>query len=234
MKNQTIHSALEGLQKKFDALKTQISLVKSLSDNITLQFESLKYDFEAIKRTIESINKNIEFTNINVESSQYDSEATRNNIEATSINSESTSFNVESTDRLGESKSINAESSRDNSEFTKSNSESSSSNVGKTTVTALSAERKKILVNLIIQNAKEKLKLHFGFPNIPDRMAVIFAALKEKKKLTVAEMIKITGASNKSLARDMRIFRQLGWTKFNGSRRNGYFTLTEEGEKAAG
>jgi predicted DNA-binding transcriptional regulator YafY len=61
--------------------------------------------------------------------------------------------------------------------------------------------------------------------SIPSRLAEIVLALREKERLSVAEMRQITGASGNTLVRDIKILKLLGWLKFHGSRKNGYFTL---------
>ncbi|NLY76331.1 MAG: HTH domain-containing protein [Firmicutes bacterium] len=40
-------------------------------------------------------------------------------------------------------------------------------------------------------------------------------------------MRRITGASRNTVTRDLKILKLLGWVKFYGSRKNGYFTLTD-------
>ena len=82
------------------------------------------------------------------------------------------------------------------------------------------------LASLIRRSAKESLKIYYSQPNIPSRLAEIVLALREKKRLSVAEMRQITGAFRNTLVRDIKILKLLGWLEFHGSRKNGYFTLT--------
>ncbi|HBF38699.1 MAG TPA: hypothetical protein DDW50_15450 [Firmicutes bacterium] len=79
---------------------------------------------------------------------------------------------------------------------------------------------------LIQRSARESLRIYFSKPDIPSRMARIILTLKERKKLSVAEMRQITGVSRNSIGRDMKVLKLLGWLEFHGSRKNGYFTLT--------
>ena len=82
------------------------------------------------------------------------------------------------------------------------------------------------LAALIRRSARESLKVYYSQPNIPGWMAEIVLALKVKKRLSVAEMRQMTGASRNTLVRDVKILKLLGWLEFYGSRKNGYFTLT--------
>jgi transcriptional antiterminator len=82
------------------------------------------------------------------------------------------------------------------------------------------------LAALIERAARESLKIYYSQPNIPSRMAEIVLVLRERKKLSLAQMQQFTGVSRNSLVRDIKVLKLLGWLEFYGSRKNGYFTLT--------
>jgi hypothetical protein len=50
-------------------------------------------------------------------------------------------------------------------------------------------------VSLIERSARELLKIYYYQPNIPSRMGEIVLALRDRKKLLVAQMRQITGVS---------------------------------------
>lgn len=83
------------------------------------------------------------------------------------------------------------------------------------------------LVALTRRAAKEKLGIHYLRPDIPGRMAKIVLALKKQERITVAELRQITGVSRNTLVRDIKTLKLLGWLEFHGSRKNGYFTLSD-------
>ena len=91
---------------------------------------------------------------------------------------------------------------------------------------------KERLMKLIIAEAREKLKMSFYFDYIPGRTAELLLALHEKKKLTGAEMESAAGASRNSVMRSVSILKKLGLMKFHGRGHTGYYSLTDEGEKA--
>ena len=241
MSNQTLLENLRVIQQKFNDFQSRIVLIKSLSDNISVEFEALKHDFEVIKCSIEGTNDKNELNPHSAEGTNDFFLPSRHYIESTSnLNLPSTHSN-EGTDNYFSSSSHSTEGMNDSFEGSNKNLgeennsfEGSNGSIEGTKSPSVPSMAKEELSKLISRQAKEKLKMKFYFPNIPDRMADILLFLKEKKKLRLIEITKLTGASDKSVERAMRTFRQLGWTKFNGSRRNGYYSLTEEGEKVWG
>ena len=84
----------------------------------------------------------------------------------------------------------------------------------------------------LIESSKSILNIDYYRFSVPSRMAKILNELTDKKKLSVSQMIQLTGASRVTITRELAIMKKLGWVKFNGSRNNGYFTLTEDGKKS--
>ncbi len=95
-----------------------------------------------------------------------------------------------------------------------------------------SSSRINNITNKLIKSSKSVLNIDYYRLSVPSRMAKILNELTGKKTLTVAQMIQLTGASRVTITRELAIIKKLGWIKFNGSRNNGYFTLTEDGEKS--
>ena len=132
----------------------------------------------------------------------------------------------ESLKRLFGASSEQIESTKEQFDASSSKSESTSPNFESTSEQIDASSSPQELASLIWRLAEEK-KIYFGQPNIPNRLAQILLALGERKKLSVLEMRRITGASRNTLVRDIKIFKELGWLEFHGSRKNGYFTLTD-------
>jgi hypothetical protein len=211
MPDRNSEALVKDFEKKFSALRNKIVLHQSLVTTLTVEFESLYSDFESLKLSFGSTKDKVESTSFYggvtseiIESTSEKFSAKSNKIGATSEKYESTS------NKIG---------------ATSNNFESTSSGDGATSF--------ELLADGIIRSAAG-LKIYFGQPSIPLRLAQILLSISEKKSLSVTEIRAITGASRNSVTRDMKILKQLGWVKFNGSRKNGRFTLTEEGIKAAG
>ena len=212
MHNDNIKGAVLGLQRKLDFFKAKIGYQQLLAHSLVVEFESIISEFESLKQLFGVSSEQIEST-----SKQFD--ATSNNVESLSEKSGALSYKVESTSSDFESTSGKFDASSSKSESTSPNFESTSEQIE-----ASSSVRE--VASFIWRSAKEK-KIYFGQPNIPDRLARILLAFGERKKLSVAEMRRITGASRNTLVRDIKIFKELGWLEFHGSRKNGYFTLTD-------
>jgi len=206
MQNDVPRTSFDAMRQELDALKVKINLLKSLG-------ESISGEFEALYRNLGSILSKSDST-------LSESESTKSSSASTSRIIESLSSNSVSTLSESDSKDSNIASSLRTNESLPSKSESLS--------------RVNELRKLIIDSLQNKLKTYFPQPDIPGRMATILAALIEKKQLSVAQIRSITGMSRVTITRDIKIFKQLGWIKFHGSRKNGYFTLTEEGTTATG
>ncbi len=204
MQETTEIASIITFRQKLHSLESKIVLQQSFAEVISAEFGSLQREFELLPYNVDSSSDKFESTNSDNGSTSFDVESIRHKIESTSSNAESTKQKIEST-------SANVESMQGNAE---------------------AKAYKERLAAILEKSAKEKLNIYFGQPNIPNRMATVLAALIEKKKLSVAEMRTITGASRNSLVRDVAIIKKLGWIKFNGSRKNGYFTFTGEGEEA--
>ncbi len=226
MQNQTAEVALRSFQQKLDTFKTKIALQQFLAQSLLAEFESLSSDVESLKRLLDASLQKNGSTSSEFGVTSIDNESTSLNIGATSCNFESSSSNFgSSSSNFGSSSSgfgssssgFGSSSSNDGATFIKP--EPPSQNDGASSpIRELSA--------LIRRSARESLKIYYNQPNIPGRMAEIVLALKEKKRLSVAEMRQITGVSRNSLGRDIKVLKLLGWLEFHGSRKNGYFTLT--------
>ncbi len=174
----------------------KLDFFKTKIQHQQLLAQSLTAEFESLTSEFESLKQLFDASSFKFESISSDFESTLLNFGATSDNFESSS-------------------SQNDATFVKTGSlpdDGASSPIRE-------------LASLIRRSAKE-LKIYFGQPNIPNRMAEILLALREKKKLSVAEMRQITGVSRNSLVRDIKVLKLLGWLEFHGSRKNGYFTLT--------
>ncbi len=202
MPDRNSEALVRDFEKKLSSLRNKIVLHQSLCTTLTEEFESLYSDFESMKQIIGS-------TKDNFESTSFNDGATSGKNGSTSENSGATSEIIEST-----SNKIGA-----------ANTGSGSTNPGDG---AASSEQ---LVEIITRSTAG-LKIYFGQPSIPVRLARILLSISEKKSLSAAEMREITGASRNSVNRDMKILKELGWVRFNSSRKNGRFTLTDEGKKA--
>jgi hypothetical protein len=201
---QNLPLLIREFEKKLDGLRNKIASHQSLAASITAEFESLYSDFESMKQKFGASSPNFDVTS-------NKNGALSDNFESTSYINGAASQNIESSSGKICATSGNFESTRDNDG-------------------AISSD---ILTKKVIRFASS-VKVYFAQPNIPSRIAKILSAIPEKGKLSVAEMAKLTGASRNSLVRDIKILKQLGWVKFNGSRKNGYFTLTQEGAQIVG
>jgi hypothetical protein len=212
MPNQTAKVSLSSFQQKLDAFKAKVALQQMLAQSLSAEFESLTSEFESLKRLFDASSSDFGSTLAGFGVTSINNGSTLQNIGATSSDFESTSFNsgVTPADNGSPSENIGA---------TSCNFESSSPNIG-----VSSAIRD--LSKLIRQRAGECLKVYYSQPNIPNRMAEIVLAFGEHKRLSVAQMRQITGASRNTLGRDINTLKRLGWLEFHGSRKNGYFTLT--------
>ncbi len=224
MPNDIVAAAVRGFQQKLDSFKSKVELQKSLTHSLAAEFESLTSEFESLKQLFgDSLHK--------FEATSSDVGATSGNFESTSekFGATSSKFDV-SLEKFGVTSldfgvtSFNNEATSENSGVTSQNFESSSENSGATSPKAGSVTIGEMA--LLVQRSAGELKIYFGQPNIPNRIAEILRALIKKNKLSVAEMRRITGASRNSLVRDIKILKLLGWIEFHGSRKNGYFTLT--------
>ena len=204
MQNDNIKDAVGDLQRKLDAFKAKIRYQQLLSQSLAVEFESLTSEFESLKQKFDASSEKIGSTSENFD-------ATLNHVESLSEKIGALSSEFESTLEKTGASSYKTESTSPNFESTSEQIEASSSI--------------RELASLIWRSAEEK-KVYFGQPSIPNRLAQILLALGEKKKLSVAEMRRITGASRNTVTRDLKILKLLGWLEFHGSRKNGYFTLT--------
>ena len=188
---------MRSFQQKLDIFKTKIQFQPLLAQSLSVEFESLKQLFDASLLEIGSTSSDFGVASGNFESALEDNGATLDNFGVTS-------------EKIG---------------VTSSGFDTSSEKVGVTSDNFESTSSVHELSALIRQSAGEFLKIHYSQPNIPGRMAEIVLALKEKERLSVAEMRQITGVSRNSLGRDLKVLKLLGWLEFHGSRKNGYFTL---------
>jgi hypothetical protein len=210
--NQTAQVSFDSFQQKLDAFKTKIALQQMLTQSLSAEFESLNSEFESLKQQFDaSLSK--------IESTSADFDATSNLNDSTSENFDSSSGEIDTTSFKSDSSSIDFDSTLFQDGATDPDFES----LPEKGATSSSARE---LAALIRRSARESLKICYSQPNIPDRMAEIILALKAKKRLSVAEMRQITGASRITLVRDLKILKLLGWLQFHGSRKKGYFTLT--------
>jgi DNA-binding transcriptional ArsR family regulator len=198
MQNDNVKRAVLGFQGKLDSFKAKIRYQHLLAQSLAVEFDSLTSEFESLKRLFGASSEQIESTKEQFDASSYKTESTSFNFESTKEKNGVTSYKTESTSYQIESTSEQIDASSSPQE----------------------------LASLIWRLAEEK-KIYFGQPNIPNRLAQILLALGERKKLSVLEMRRITGASRNTLVRDIKIFKELGWLEFHGSRKNGYFTLTD-------
>ncbi len=226
MQNRAISVSLHNFQQQLDSVKTKIQLQQSLAQSLAAEFESLTFRFESLKGLIGDTSYGFESLSENFGATSSDFESSSENFGATSSDFESSSENFSAT-------SSDFDSLSENFNATSSKFESSSYHNGTTSIKSKStlpndgaATSIQELALLIQRSAKASLKIYYSHPNIPSRMAAILLALKAKKKLSVAEMRQITGASRNSLVRDIKVLKLLGWLQFHGSRKNGYFTLT--------
>ena len=202
------YSPVRELEEKLSALRDKIILHQSLGTAIAADFESLTSGFESLKQKIG---------------------ATRPDFGTTLEINGSTNSVFGSTPKKIGTTSEKFESTRSDFGATSQKFESSSEKIGTTNIQIEStnpgdgSSPSDSLVKSIIRAAGE-CKIYFGQPNIPVRMAKIVRAIAEKGSLSVAEMRELTGASRNSVNRDTRILKQMGWIKFNGSRKNGRFT----------
>ena len=202
------YSPVRELEQKLFALREKIILHQSLGKAIAADFESLTSSFESLKQKIGSTSSEFGTTSEKFESTSSDFDSTSKKTESTSQKFDTTSIKNGTTPRKFESTS---------EKIGTTNSVFESTNPGDGSSPSDS------LVKSIIRAAGE-CKIYFGQPNIPVRMAKIVRAIAEKGSLSVAEMRELTGASRNSVNRDTRILKQMGWIKFNGSRKNGRFT----------
>ena len=205
MQNDNVKRAVLGFQGKLDSFKAKIRYQHLLAQSLAVEFDSLTSEFESLKQLFGASSEQIESTKEQFDASSYKTESTSFNFESTKEKNGVTSYKTESTSPNFESTSYQIESTSEQIDASSSPQE---------------------LASLIWRLAEEK-KIYFGQPNIPNRLAQILLALGERKKLSVLEMRRITGASRNTLVRDIKIFKELGWLEFHGSRKNGYFTLTD-------
>lgn len=162
--------------------------------------QALTVEFEALTSEFESLKQQFGVTSEQIESTSEKNGATSEQIESTSEKIGASSYKIEST-----SPDFDATSEQ---------------------IEASSSIRE--VASLIWRLTGEK-KIYFGQPSIPNRLAQILLTLGEKRKLSVAEMRQVTDASRNTLVRDIKILKLMGWLEFHGSRKNGYFTLTDSG-----
>ena len=204
MQNDHIKVAVRDFQRKLDFFKIKIQHQQLLAQSLAAEFDSLTSEFESLNQLFDASSSKIESTLEKNSASSFKTESTLMNFDATLFKSESTSEELDTSSFKFESSSEKIESSSSNG---------ASSSIGE-------------LASLVWRSAKEQ-KIYFGQPDIPNRMAEILLTLREKKKLTVAEMRQITGVSRNTLVRDIKVLKLLGWLEFHGSRKNGYFKLTD-------
>lgn len=233
MKNVDGKGAILDFQRKLDAFKAKIRYQQLLAQLLTVEFESLTCEFESLKQLfgvsleqIESATGNFEATLDNIESISKKIDALSFKFGSSSSKFESTLHKFDASPDQTESTSANIKPTSEKFDASSSNSESTPSNFESTSeqIDALSSVGE--LASLVRRSAKE-LKIYFGQPNIPNRLARILLAFGEREQLSVAEMRRITGASRNTVTRDLKILKLLGWIKFHGSRKSGYFTLTD-------
>ena len=205
MQNDNIKGAVRVFQRKLDSFKAKIQYQQLLAQSLAAEFESLTIEFESLKQLFGASSEQIDSTSENLDATLNNLESTLEKFDASSFQSESTSFDFESTSEQIDASSYQTESTSEQ-------------------IDASSSLRE--LASLIWRLAGEK-KIYFGQPSIPNRLAQILLAFGERKKLSVAAMRQITGASRNTLVRDIKVLKLLGWLKFHGSRKNGYFTLTD-------
>jgi hypothetical protein len=205
MPNQTAKVSLSSFQQKLDAFKAKVALQQMLAQSLSAEFESLTSEFESLKRLFDASSPDFGSTLAGFGVTSINNGSTSQNIGATSCDFESTSFN---------------------SGVTPADNGPPSENIGATSCNFESSSPIRDLSKLIRQRAGECLKVYYSQPNIPNRMAEIVLAFGEHKRLSVAQMRQITGASRNTLGRDINTLKRLGWLEFHGSRKNGYFTLT--------
>jgi hypothetical protein len=211
------------IQQKLESLRVKIAAQQLL-------VQEIQSEIGAISTSISAIFQHSGTTTPIAESSPSDIEHSSHNNESTSSNVESTSFGVERSSHNVESTPFSIESSSHSVESTSSNIESSSHNVEST---SSNAESSSLLIKLtakIREAAKNTPGIQFGAPNIPERLGKELALLVSKKQVTAGQMENAFRVSRKSIVRDAAILKQLGWIRFVGSRKNGYYVFTVEGE----
>ncbi len=232
MPNETAKVAMHHFQQKLAAFKTKVQFQQLLAQSLTVEFEALTAEFESLQQLfgVSLPEIGVTSTEFGVTSDKFESllekiGVTSGNFDVTSLNFGVTSIENESTSQKNGVTSSGFDSSSQKFDVTSEKSGVTSPDFGVSLQNDGASSPVKEMSALIRRSAGT-LKIYFGLPNIPDRMAQIVLALKERKKLAVAEMMQLTGASKNSLGRDIRILKQLGWVEFHGSRKNGYFTLT--------
>lgn len=235
MQNDNLKDAIRDFQRKLDAFKAKIRYQQLLAQSLGVEFESLTFEFEALKQKFGASSEKFVSTSSNFEATSNNFESLPEEIGALSWNDETSSenfdallSNFESTSAQFKSSSAKTDASPFKFESTSPGFESTSKNYGATSAQIEASSFLREVASLIWRLAKEK-KIYFGQPNIPNRLARIVLAFGERKKLSVLEMRRITGASRNTLVRDIKILKELGWLEFHGSRKNGYFTLTDLG-----
>lgn len=213
MPNDSIQAAFHGFKQKLDSFKTKLEFQQLLAESLTAEFESLTSEFESLKQQFDATSPGFESTSNKSESTSFIFGATLHNNESILHESVSSSPEFGSTSNKNESTSFDIESSSRKIDA------SSPGNDALMPAQELAA--------LIERSVNESLKIYYALPNIPNRLAEIVLALHERKKLSVAQMRQITGVSRNSLVRDIQVLKRLGWIEFHGSRKNGYFTLTD-------
>jgi hypothetical protein len=198
MPNQTAKVSLSSFQQKLDAFKAKVALQQMLAQSLSAEFESLTSEFESLKRLFDASSSDFGSTLAGFGVTSINNGSTLQNIGATSSDFESTSFN---------------------SGVTPADNGSPSENIGATSCNFESSSPIRDLSKLIRQRAGECLKVYYSQPNIPNRMAEIVLAFGEHKRLSVAQMRQITGASRNTLGRDINTLKRLGWLEFHGSRK---------------
>jgi hypothetical protein len=240
MQNEPLKIAVHGFQQRLESFKTKIELHQLLAQSLAAEFESITSEFESLKQRFgsslhinESTSQNFESTPQNFESTPRNFESTTQNFESTTHNIESTPHNIESTTPSFESilskfvaTSYQRESLPPNHLSPSPQNESTAPNHSASSPINGDTSPLREMVSLIRRSLWESFKINYPQPNIPNRMALILRTLQKSQKITVAQLGQITGASRNSLVRDISLLKRLGWIKFNGSRRNGYFTLT--------
>ena len=200
---------LMDFERRLDDLRMKVALQKSLSEAIAAEFDSLTREFEPLRQKFDVTTEKFE--------------STSNNFEPISIKSDPTTPNFDSLLKKFEPTRNNFDSTSPKSDPATSNFDSTNSkNDSLTDITAVAES---------IRKSAAAQKIYFEQPNIPVRMARIVSGLREKKTLTVPEMMTLTDASRSSIIRHISILKKLGFIQFRGGRRNGSFLLTEKGAR---
>ena len=207
---------LMDFERRLDDLRMKVALQKSLSEAIAAEFDSLTREFEPLRQKFDVTTEKFESTSNNFEPISIKSDPTTPNFDSLLKKFEPTRNNFDSTSPKSDPKTVNFDSSSGNFDSTNSKNDSL------TDITAVAES---------IRKSAAAQKIYFEQPNIPVRMARIVSGLREKKTLTVPEMMTLTDASRSSIIRHISILKKLGFIQFRGGRRNGSFLLTEKGAR---